>query len=456
MGIAIREQNLFAYRAFLVFAVVGITAFLTPPNGASAYTFKTLYSFCAQANCTDGEDPEAGVIMDGSGNLFGTTAYGGLGDDNGTVYELVANGHGNWTYKLLYSFCPKTGCAEGIFPEAGLIRDTAGNLYGMLEFNGRKGSGSIYELSPNASQKKWKLKILYSFCSQTGCKSSDLSQGAAYRLTYAGAATGAFYDGVSPLYGTTQSGGSNVSGTAFQLTPNGGTGKWKFKVIHVFDLGVDGSIPSSLSVDATGNLYGTALNGGANGSGMAFELSPNAHKTQWNETILYSFCAVENCADGGYPAAGLLRDATGNLFGTGGFKGAGQHCQADLGCGVAFKLVPNGAAAQQTLLYTFCAAKDCTDGRYPGGDDMIMDASGNLFGSTYRGGGNDIDHYDQGGGTVFELNGSLNVLYRFCSMSNCADGEYPNGVIMDGSGNLFGTTLLGGANGGGTVFELTP
>lgn len=458
MSIAFRSARSFAGRIVALSAVVLIAASVAPWTGASAYTLKTLYSFCAQAGCSDGEDPESTVIMDGSGNLFGTTPYGGLGDFDGTVFELISDGHGNWTYKLLYSFCPKSGCKDGTFPQGGLIVDTAGNLYGMTEFGGREGSGTVYELSPNARKTKWKLNILYSFCSQDGCGSgNNLSQGPASRLTYSGASSGALYDGVSPLYGTTLVGGDGGVGSIFQLTPVVGTDKWKFKVLRNFDFFVDGEDPSSLLVDAGGNLYGTTLNGGT-GAGTAFELSPNARKTKWNQTVLHSFCTLSGCADGGYPAAGMIMDASGTLFGTTGFGGASQHCPNAFGpgCGVAFKLAPNGTASQETLLHTFCDAKHCPDGSYPAGD-MTMDASGNLFGSTYRGGGNEIDHYGQGGGTVFELNGTaLTVLYRFCSQDNCADGEYPNGVIRDGSGNLYGTGLLGGANGGGSVFELVP
>ena len=155
-------------------------------------------------------------------------------------------------------------------------------------------------------------------------------------------------------------------------------------------------------------------------------------------------------------------DSSGNLFGTTGDGGSGAHCPSTEGCGIAFKIVPNGAASTESVLYNFCSANDCDDGDAPLSAGFVMDGSGNLFSTTAQGGGNDGDPVSRGGGTVYQLNGTQQVLNAFCAQSGCSDGTYPNGsLIRDSSGNLFGVTQQGGtgegANGGaGTVFELSP
>ena len=220
----------------------------------------------------------------------------------------------------------------------------------------------------------------------------------------------------------------------------------------------DGLYPiAGLIQDASGNLYGTTEAGGAaelNG-GTVFELTVNAAKTAWTHKVLYSFCTQANCADGISPAAGLLGDASGNLYGT--TKELGAH-----GGGTVFELMPNAKKTKWTHkpLYSFCAQGGalCTDGIYPA-SGLIGDGSGNLYGTTYQGGAN-----PRGGGTVFELTPNAaktawthKVLYSFCPQPGCADGLLSlTGLIADASGNLYGTTSTGGAYDGGTVFELKP
>ncbi|HEX4861934.1 MAG TPA: choice-of-anchor tandem repeat GloVer-containing protein [Rhizomicrobium sp.] len=439
-----------------------LAAAAAPWTAASAkpYTLHTLYSIGSESG--DGNEVVSRLLRDASGNLY-VAAFGGGAHNGGTLEELSPAAHGKWKHKLLYSFCAQSNCADGSHPHTGVIVDTAGNLYGTTEFGGPANLGVAYELIPNARRSKWRLKVLHDFCSKGGADCTDggfLVSG----LTYVGAASGAAYDGTSPLYGTTMNygTGSAAGGVVYALTP-GGT-KWKQTVLYNFCLGgcSSGAGPQAgLIADASGNLYGTTSGSGQNGiGGTVFELSPGAGRTHWTETTLHSFCALANCADGYNPYAEVLLDGSGNLFGMTPFGGSGQAARcADIdtsGCGVAFKLVPNGANSQETVLYDFCAAQDCADGAEPDAG-FVMDGAGNLFGTTTYGGGNDIDVLGYGGGTVFELNGTRQAIYNFCSQPNCADGEYPEAtLIADGSGNLFGTTFYGGTTGIGTVFELTP
>jgi hypothetical protein len=181
----------------------------------------------------------------------------------------------------------------------------------------------------------------------------------------------------------------------------------------------------------------------------------------------FSFSAPKggsSCTDGSYPGGGLLMDgaypfgdltidASGNLLG--GTGGGGTHCVP--GCGVLYRLTPNGANSQEIVIYSFCAKKNCADGISPIAPPII-DENGNLFGTTVNGGGNYIDKYGFGGGVAYELSGStLKVLHHFCSLANCADGEYPqSALVMDSSGNLYSTTERGGAFDGGTFFRVKP
>jgi uncharacterized repeat protein (TIGR03803 family) len=425
-------------------------------GGASAYTLKLLHSFCTDRSCRDGAEPNAGLVMDSAGNLYGTTSgdIGGFGPV--TVFELEPNlARDSWKFKLLYTFCNSfEGCSNELF--GGLIVDISGNLYGLTETGGTTGAGYVFELVPSGEKTKRTLKILHQFCSASGC--ADGKNGTA-SLTYAGAESGGAYDGTSPLFGVTRGGGAQGGGTAFQLTPNGGS--WDETVIYNFcsqggSSCSDGALPSSrLLIGGNGNLYGVTLLGGTSDSGVVFELTNSSGA--WSETKLHDFCARRGCNDGGYAESDLLMDSTGALLGATAFGGGGRdHC-----CGVIFKLVPNGAQSQYTVLYSFCSQKTCKDGAQPRGG-LLLDEAGNLFGTTNNGGRHYQDTNHWGAGTAFEFTGSARqTLYDFCAKTNCKDGEYPSGnLIMDSSGNLFGTAQFGGASQGGeyggTVFELMP
>jgi uncharacterized repeat protein (TIGR03803 family) len=216
-----------------------------------------------------------------------------------------------------------------------LVIDTQGNLYGTTAKGGtgtEGGNGVVSELFRKDG--KWKEKVLYSFCSRKGCTDGgDPHDG----LTYAGAASGQAYDGVSPLYGTTYAGGGGMhEGTVFSLAPKAGTKKWSEQVLYAFCSQTnctDGQTPETpLYIDGQGNIYGTA-SGGSTNDGIVFELSPNG--SGYTESLPYTFCEQANCADGAGPQGGVIMDMTGNLYGTT-VAGGTAH-------GVVFELSPNGS-----------------------------------------------------------------------------------------------------------------
>ena len=382
-----------------------------PADGS--WTEKLLHSF----NGTDGSVPDAGLIFDTAGNLYGTTYYGGT-YDYGTVFELTRShdtAHGGWTEKVLHSF----NGADGGNLFGGLILDAFGNLYGTGNAGGF-GFGTVFELtrSPNTAGGGWTEKVLHSFNGTDGAVPD----------------AALIFDAAGNLYGTTTYGGG--LGNVFELTPAAGGG-WTEKVLYNV-----GNVPfGGLIFDSAGNLYGTTYYGGTYGHGAVFELTPVADGS-WTEEVLYSF--HNNDADGAGPYPTLIFDAAGNLYGTtynGGFYGYGT----------VFELMPAaGGGWTEKVLHSF----NGTDGAYLFGG-LIFDAAGNLYGTTVVGG-------SHGYGTVFELtpaaggNWTEKVLYSF--HNNGTDGAEPGwaSLIFDAAGNLYGTTLDGGTYGYGTVFEITP
>lgn len=412
-------------------------------QGASASRYSVLYSFCQQtADCPDGNLPVGRLFRDASGTLYGATVDGGANaPGGGTAFSLTPE-DGAWQFRTLYSFCAQLDCTDGHNPGAGLIADTRGNLYGTTQSGGSLGGGTVFKLAPNAHHTKWKMTILYNFCPQSSCMDGEYPNAP---LTYQGAASGALYDGASPLYGATFLGGSSGNGTVFALTPKNGGKRWVEEIIYDFcpnQVCTDGKLPSGgIVLDGAGNLFADAQSGGEANSGTIIELSQAAHK--WNETRLYSFCAAKQCKDGSTPSGPLLLDVSGDLIGTAGSGGA----NAD---GAIFKLSPSGAAYQESLLYSFCQEKKCADGKAPV-TGVALDSAGDLIGAASGGG----TQYD--GGTVFVFNGALDVLYSFCPSSTCQDGTIPSGApLQDPQGNLFGMTRGGGAYDNGAIYEIIP
>jgi uncharacterized repeat protein (TIGR03803 family) len=432
---------------FLPLIAVLSAAFIA--SGASAYTLKSLYSFCPGGGCLDGVEPMGGLVADASGNLYGVTNRGGNGKGTtagGTVFELGPNGDGTWTHQVLHNFCGKANCVDGQTPLSGLIIGTDGTLYGTTLGGGTHSNGVVFKLVPNAGHTAWRETVLYNFCSLSACADGTEPSGV---LAYQGAASGVPYDGTSPLYATTQLGGTHDQGVVFRLAPDA-RGRFSETVLYDFCPNTgspDGQSPrTGVVIDGAGALYGVTYSGGANSQGTLFKLTNTGGDT-WSESVLASFCNERHCADGQQPSAAPVIDGTGALYGA-----------TMLGGNRSKGLLYAYASGSLSTLYAFCPGASCSDGALPE-SPLIVDPSGNLFGTTSQGvnGDKNTPH-----GKAFEWNGSYQVIYDFCTVGpNCADGDLPSSpLLMDSSGNLFGETLQGGTspitNGGGTVYELMP
>ncbi len=419
---------------------------------AAGSGFSTLYNFCSQPSCTDGSTSYAGLISDSAGNLYGTTSQGGAntGANGGLGGGTVFELNNTGQETVLYSFCSAAKCVDGEASVAGLIQDAEGNLYGTTSEGGSSNGGTVFKLEPPAQQGgAWTEVVLYNFCSLKGCVDGT------------NPVAGLIQDASGNLYGTTYAGGPHGWGAVFEVNSSGvETVLYSFRQPSTGD----GNTPvAGLIQDVSGNLYGTTSQGGANNAGTAFEVTPAGV-----ETVLYSFCSAggANCTDGQNPLGGLIADDKGNLYGT-------TNLGGEYGYGAVFELTPAGA---ESVLYNFCSAGgNCTDGAYPAAG-LVQDAAGNLYSTTESGGtgslGCIVDSL-QSCGTTFRLappaqqggTWTETVLYSFCSAGGtaCTDGAYPEaGLIQDSAGNLYSTTSAGGANEAGTVFkvvsgaELTP
>jgi hypothetical protein len=356
--------------------------------------------------------------------------------------------------QVIYDF---QGGADGAVPYGPLAMDSFGNLYGTTYggggtgCNGGFGCGTVFELSPNGSG-GWAKTILYSF--------QDNGQDGM------GPFGNLAMDAAGNIYGATVIGGTGACsggcGTVFELSPQQ-VGGWVETVLHSFqDNGQDGFSPQGgVALDGAGNLYGTTVGGGPNSCfnftcGTVFELSPNG-SGGWTETIPHSFQKLHG--DGFRPFAGVIMDATGNLYGTTTAGAVDCYPYDQEGCGVVFRLSPQGDGTwTESLLYQFGGR----DGFVPTGG-LIFDAAGNLYGATSEGG---TKCRITGCGVVFELRPrphgqwSEKVIVSFPAYSG--GGKYPSGsLVIDASGNLFGTTSEGGSGIGchptcGTAFELSP
>jgi uncharacterized repeat protein (TIGR03803 family) len=434
-------RSLASSRTRVLAATVALLV-LSTAQTACAYTFKTLHRFCSWTNCNDGENPPLdGGIRDQAGNIYGTTAFGGL-YDSGVIFRLALNANGTkWVETVLKNFCAKPSCADGEEPQNDLIIDTGGSLYGTTFLGGKFGNGDVFRLTPNGTG--WSFTVLHSFCAHTGCP--DGSEGIS-GLTYAGQSSGQPWDQASPLYGTTISGGHFGNGVVFQLVHNGTA--WDESVLHSFQTS---NYPNTPMLDSAGNLYGAALTGGKFGYGILYKLAQGTNR----QTILHNFCSERNCADGENPGGRLVMDTVGNLFGTAQAGGAYSNsaiCNGDHSCGVIYEYARDGTFS---VRYNFCAAANCTDGAEPIGG-LTLDSSGRFFGLAASGG---LGHND---GVAFSLvsnNGTWSqaVLYDFCSLANCADGSFPQGPLsIDAAGNLWGLASYSGVSDAGTAFKLTP
>jgi uncharacterized repeat protein (TIGR03803 family) len=408
---------------FLTFLILFITFAAQPALGQ---TFTVLHNF------TDGEDgalPFDGLVQDAAGNIYGTAYNGGYwgGDDCsssgcGVVFKLTRTAAG-WQFSTIYAFL---GMPDAAFPLGGVVIGPDGNLYGSTQGGGSSGWGSVLQLRPPLHVgAAWTETILHSF----SLSSDGFGPWDAVTVDRAG-----------NIYGTTRNGGAGGLGTVFMLTR--ANGQWEETILHSFT-GPDGADPtSSVVLDTLGNVYGTTVGGGAGGGGVIFELSPSP--SGWIQTILRSF-AFGPFGDDLW--AGVTIDSSARLWGVG-TGGGGRNA------GTAFVLSPSNGSWNLGLLYTF-------DGRLLGANPYgppILDGTGNLYGTTQWGAS------DGGGlGAVYKLTNSAGVwtatsLHQFSG----SDGMNPlSNLMLDASGNLYGTTRWGGTGTAcqyncGVIFEIAP
>lgn len=409
----------------------------------------------------DGASPQGGLVADAKGNLYGTTYLGGGAYGFGNVFEL-SHAKGGWKETVLFNF---TGGTDGGGPLDSLVFDAAGNLYGttisggqgQCLWNGTQwyGCGVVFELTP--SGKIWQENVLFSFV--PGQTKGVMPVG------------GLVFDGAGNLYGTTYApgvdrgprysrtaGGANpptywgcndpgCGGSVFELSPT--QGGWQEQDIYGFTGGSDGGVSeANLAFDAAGNLYGTTVYGGSTGCrgygcGVVFEVSPG--KRGWSESVLHTFSG----SDGAYPQGSVIFDSHRNLYSTTSYGGSG-NCSVSYepaGCGTVFRLKPEKAGWKESVLYNF---GDGDDGGIPFAA-VIMDSQGDLLGTTFDGGSGHE-------GVVFKLAPSghswkESALYAF---SYPGAGQPVSPLLAMPDGRLFDTSVNGGDQDYGAVFELIP
>lgn len=391
----------------------------TVPNvgfgaGAAGDTERVLYSF---SGGNDGGNAATGIVLDGHGNLYGTTVVGGT-FTCGTVFKLAPRPSPPWAETVLYNF----GCfADGKSPHGGVTFDPRGNLDGTTVSGGSGGScgsdgcGIVFQLTPKVEN------VLHDFAGG----SDGFGPGG-----------GVVFDTAGHVYGTTPDGGVHSEGVVYELSRAGG--QWHERVIHAFTGGKDGGVGSLglLLLDA-GSLYGVTETGGHSGAGTAFKLSPISKK-HWKLTTLYAFKGMPDAAS---PYGGLIADASGNLYGTTYYGGTN-------GLGSVFELTPSSRGRyRERVLYSFQGG---SDGSYST-STLAFGGSGDLYGTTSAGGGV-CDC-----GTIFKVNATTGKEAVLHSFGNGTDGAYSYyGLTEDDSGNFYGATVAGGNFNQGAVFEFTP
>jgi uncharacterized repeat protein (TIGR03803 family) len=429
--------------------LIGVLAAAAPSVAAPPIALTTLYRFSGQGN---GQWPLAPLISDSSGALYGTTSGGrrGCPPDCGTVFKLTppTRHRGAWTETELDKFAARRG-ADGTIPMVGLIMDPAGALYGTTIAGGALGYGTVFKLTPIAGG-TYAESVLHSFAGIYSIVAAATDTPRPSRL---------IIDAKGALYGTTTYGGSSTNsnncgfgcGTVFKLTPAAG-GTYTERAIYDFrGATTDGAYPSrdGLIMDSVGALYGATSRGGSFNEGTIFKLTPAAGGA-YAERVLFSF---KEGRDGAFPA-GLIRDAAGALYGTTHYGGA-------LGYGAVFKLTPvAGGTYTESALHSFAGG---ADGAFPQGG-VVMDAKGELYGTTTYGGGSCSLLGKLGCGTLFSLvpkaGGGYEekLLYQFTGK---ADGAEPSSALFSSVKGIFLSTTLDGGSGScpglpggcGTVFE---
>lgn len=450
------KSNKFWAAAGKTLAVVAATLLVTislAPGAWAAGKYKVLYKF---TGAPDGARPNGGLVLDEAGNLYGTTSDGGWCEEEcfGTAFKLTPNPDGTWTESIIYEFSPyKRDHSDwgAVFPSSGLISDAETNLYGttLMGGPGSGWEGTLFELSP-AADGSWTKTELVDFGQD---HPGDGSRPAAAVVR----------DASGNFYGTTTLGGAfggmtgeRGHGTVWKWTP----GNMLDSVLYSFTGGADGGILySSLVFDSAGDLYGTTYAGGTGacndhyyiGCGTIFKLTPNPDGS-WTQTILHDFTGG---MDGANPYVGMIFDAAGNLYGTAYAGGTPDwNCydpdpRPHFGCGTVFKLTPKPDGSwTEKVIHQFSGQQAW----HPDGG-LISDAAGNLYGTTLHGGA-------YRAGTVFKITARPHGRWTYTKLHSFKGqpAVHPYGaLLLDKLGNLYGTTSdCGGGVCAGTVFEITP
>lgn len=391
-------------RSFLALIVVlGFAGFAN--SSVQGQTFSVVHSFTGG---TDGIHPMAGLVMDSAGNLYGTTTSGGNFGE-GTVFEYSSTG----VETVLYSF---TGGADGGDPEASLLM-IGSALYGTTVSGGASGAGTVFEVTLAGKQ-----TVLYSF---TG-KNDGSAPGASL-----------VRDSAGNLYGTTNLGGTLGDGTVFKLVhPKAPSTVWTEQVLYSFGAGQDGTNPvAGVSFDSAGNLYGTTSTAGQYGNGNVFQLKPSG--STWTENILHQF---EMLSDGGIPYAGIVTDHAGNLYGATTDGGAGGE-----GGGTIFEMSPSNGS------WTFAVLYALPGWGVSGSFRNLLVSGSKIYATTHCDGASSS-------GTVYELTRSPKGGWTYTSLyvfTGGTDGLYSfSNLVLARTGDLYGTTIYGGAYGNGGLFKI--
>jgi uncharacterized repeat protein (TIGR03803 family) len=402
----------------LVLAVFAVAAIL-PHDARAASSTQVIYSF---AGDEDGEYTDTDLVVDAAGNLYGSSVLGG-DFGGGTVFQLSPSGSG-WTHTVLYSF---TGGLDGGEPYKGVTLDAEGNLIGTAVTGGNGpcegGCGVIYKLTNNGGV--WTQTVIHNFTGQDG----------------AGPGAGVTFDKHGSFYGMVPIGGTSGLGAIYQMQPQQ-DGTYKFRIIHSFTGGNDGSSGSAgrMILDAAGNLYGVATTGGTNGKGTVFKLS-HTQNGNWSFKTLYTF---KGQPDAGFPYGGLLADGKGNLYGTTYWDGANN-------LGSVYQLAHQaGGTWKERVLYSFKGGSDGNGSI----SNLVADKAGNLYGTTSEGGAGCSC------GLIFKLTPGTggkwteSVAYRFNGAPDA--GFAYNGMVKDANGNFFGATVHGGTGDEGSIYQFIP
>jgi hypothetical protein len=412
-------------------------AALATALAAYGQTLNTVHAF---GHNELGYEPESGVTIGPGGELYGTTPFGGA-YGLGLVYELLppSSPGGQWTEVVLHSFNSNVG--DGA-PTLGLLLGPSGTLYGVTGADSAGDDGTVFELMPPASTgARWGEKVLHVFTDSSG-------NGALPEATPAFGPHGM-------LYGTTRAGGTGPSGIVYRLAPpDAAGGAWREQDLYDFQgKSGDGSEPAGpLAFGRDGTIFGATEYGGADTLGTVFQLSPpSTPGAGWTEALLHSFAG----GSGSALPNGVVLGPGGVLYGAAMGTQEARYCENGAPCGAIFQLTPPGASGEpwtQTILHTFTGAFD-GDGSQPN-STPVLGPGGVLYGTTATGGTGSPSL-----GTIYEMippsspgaSWTEVVLYSF---TGGADGETPNAVTLGKDGNLYGTTLLGGAHNEGTVFQL--